>query len=77
MMIPILGSLSYFFVIEAWNDYRLGKTNMAFDEIPIQGQPTVVICPGNFRDGGHGGNYEGLIYNGKYHIFLLWYSKCS
>ena len=62
MMIPILGSLSYFFVIEAWNDYRLGKTNMSFDEIPIQGHPTVVICPGWAKD--VLGNFGGFTYKG-------------
>ena len=52
IMIPILGSLSYIFVIEAWSNYRAGKTNMSYDEIPIQGQPTVVICANNYKNGG-------------------------
>ena len=68
MMIPILGSLSYFFIIEAWNDYRLGKTNMSFEEIPFQGQPIVVICADNLNDSGHSDNYKGLIHNGQYTI---------
>ena len=65
MMIPILGSLSYFFVIEAWSDYRAGRTNMSYDEIPIQGQPTVVICP-DILNKDDGLKYiQELMYEGK------------
>ena len=46
-MVLILGSLTYFFAIEAWSDYRLGRTNMSTDEVPIERQPTMVICLGN------------------------------
>ena len=46
-MVLILGSLTYFFAIEAWSDYRLGRTNMSSDEVPITGQPTMIICLGN------------------------------
>ena len=79
MMIPILGSLSYFFVIEAWSDYRAGRTNMSYDEIPIQGQPTVVICPDNMNneDGLKGQNLE-LFYEGKYRVsdlFLTFFKR--
>ena len=46
-MVLILGSLTYFFAIEAWGDYRLAKTNMATDSVPIERQPTMVVCLGN------------------------------
>ena len=46
-MVLILASLTYFFAIEAWSDYRLGRTNMSTDEVPIERQPTMVICLGN------------------------------
>ena len=35
MMVLILGSLTYFFAIDAWSDYRLGRTNMSTEEVPI------------------------------------------
>ena len=44
MIVPILGSFSYFFVSEAWNNHRFGRTNLSFDEIPVEGHPTMVIC---------------------------------
>ena len=47
MMVLILGSLTYFFAIEAWSNYRLGKTNMASEEVSIEVQPTMIICLGN------------------------------
>ena len=47
MIVPILGSFTYFFVSEAWNDYRFGRTNLSFDEIPVEGHPTMVICLGH------------------------------
>ena len=72
MMIPILGSLSYFFVIEAWSDYRAGRTNMSYDEIPIQGQPTIVICADNLEEGRvSAGINKGFVYNGKYSNLTL------
>ena len=46
-MVLILGSLTYFFAIEAWSNYRMGRTNMSTDEVPIDRQPTMVICLGN------------------------------
>ena len=47
MIVPILGSFSYFFVSEAWSHHRYGRTNLSFDEVPIDGHPTMVICMGN------------------------------
>ena len=47
IMVLILGSLTYFFAIEAWGNYHLGRTNMSTDEVPIERQPTMVICLGN------------------------------
>ena len=44
MIVPILGSFTYFFVSEAWNDFRFGRTNLSFDEVPVEGHPTMVIC---------------------------------
>ena len=44
MIVPILGSFSYFFVSEAWINFRFGRTNLSFDEIPVEGHPTMVIC---------------------------------
>ena len=44
MLVPILGSLSYFFVSEAWINHRFGRTNLSFDEVPVNGHPTMVIC---------------------------------
>ena len=46
-MVLILASLTYFFAIEAWSDYRVGRTNMSTDEVPIEKQPTMIICLGN------------------------------
>ena len=45
-IVPILGSVSYFFITETWNDYRIGKTNLSFEQMPIEKQPTVTICIG-------------------------------
>ena len=47
MMVLILGSLTYFFAVEAWSNYRLGRTNMSTDEVSIERQPTMIICLGN------------------------------
>ena len=47
IIVPILASMSYFFIKEAWNNYTFGRTNLSIDEIPIQGQPTTIICMGN------------------------------
>ena len=47
MIVPILGSFTYFFVSEAWNDFRFGRTNLSIDEIPVEGHPTMVICMGH------------------------------
>ena len=44
MIVPIFGSLSYFFVSEAWSNHRFGRTNLSFDEVPVEGHPTMVIC---------------------------------
>ena len=44
LMVPILGSFSYFFITEAWTNFRFGRTNMAIDEIPLQGIPTITMC---------------------------------
>ena len=52
-MVLILGSLTYFFVIEAWHDYRLARTNMSSDEVPIKGLPTMIICLGNPKQPDH------------------------
>ena len=49
-MVFILGSFTYFFVIEAWHDYRQGRTNMSTDKVPIERQPTMVICLGNPKE---------------------------
>ena len=48
MLVLILASLSYFFVIEAWNNYKAERTNMATGRIPIQGHPTMTICVGRY-----------------------------
>ena len=42
----VLASMSYFFVIEAWYDYKEERTNMSTGRIPIQGHPTMTICAG-------------------------------
>ena len=44
LMVPILGSFSYFFITEAWTNFRFGRTNMSVDEVPLQGIPTMTIC---------------------------------
>ena len=44
LMVPILGSLSYFFITEAWTDYRFGRTNISIDEVPLQEIPTMTMC---------------------------------
>ena len=44
MIVPIFGSLSYFFVSEAWSNHRFGRTNLSFDEVPVEGHPTMIIC---------------------------------
>ena len=44
MIVPILGSFTYFFVSEAWSNFRFGRTNLSFDEVPVEGHPTMVIC---------------------------------
>ena len=44
LMVPILGSLSYFFITEAWTNYRFGRTNMSVDEVPLQEIPTMTMC---------------------------------
>ena len=46
-MVLILGSLTYFFAIEAWSNYRQGRTNFSTDEVPIERQPTMIVCLGN------------------------------
>ena len=49
-IVPILGSVSYVFISEAWNDYRFGRTNMSFDQVPIEEQPTITMCVGNSNE---------------------------
>ena len=49
-IVPILGSVSYVFISEAWNDYRFGRTNMSFDQVPIDEQPTITMCIGNSNE---------------------------
>ena len=44
MIVPILGSFSYFFVTEAWSNFRFGRTNLSFNEVPEEKHPTMVIC---------------------------------
>ena len=46
IIVPILASLSYFFVTEAWNNYSFGKTNMSFEEVAIKELPAVTMCIG-------------------------------
>ena len=46
VLVLTLGSMSYFFVVEAWNNYKSGRTNMSLDRIPIQKQPAMMICFG-------------------------------
>ena len=46
-IIPILGSASYFFITETWNDYRFGRTNMSVNQTPIDKQPTITMCIGS------------------------------
>ena len=49
-IVPILGSVSYVFISEAWNDYRFDRTNMSFDQVPIEEQPTITMCIGNSNE---------------------------
>ena len=46
VLVLTLASMSYFFVVEAWNNYKVGRTNMSSSRIPIKGQPALTICLG-------------------------------
>ena len=46
VLVLVLASMSYFFVIEAWYDYKEERTNMSTGRIPIQEHPTMTVCVG-------------------------------
>ena len=50
VLVLVLASMSYFFVIEAWYDYKEERTNMSTGRIPIQEHPTMTVCVGPWNN---------------------------